>query len=135
MKSDASYLITGAFGGFGKVLAKWLVELGARHLVLTSRSGAATPEAEAFVEGLRDRGVSVRVVKADVGSSQDVARLIDEVRQSGQPLKGIFHLAMVIDDAPMGVLTSDRFRTVMEPKAYGGWLLHKETLGWRSTAL
>ena len=28
---------------------RWLVECGARHLVLTSRSGAATPEAEAFV--------------------------------------------------------------------------------------
>ena len=28
---------------------RWLVKCGARHLVLTSRSGAATPEAEAFV--------------------------------------------------------------------------------------
>ena len=44
------YLITGAFGGFGKVLADWLVEAGARHLVLTSRSGAATADAEAFVQ-------------------------------------------------------------------------------------
>ena len=29
---------------------EWLVQCGARHLVLTSRSGASTPEAEAFVQ-------------------------------------------------------------------------------------
>ena len=40
MKPDGCYLITGAFGGYGKVLARWLVDCGARHLVLTSRSGA-----------------------------------------------------------------------------------------------
>ena len=57
IKPDGCYLITGAFGGFGKVLAEWLVKCGARHLVLSSRSGAATPEAEAFVQSLRDRGV------------------------------------------------------------------------------
>ena len=49
MKSDGCYLITGAFGGFGKVIANWLVNCGARHLVLSSRNGASTPEAEAFV--------------------------------------------------------------------------------------
>src|SRR6202011_4678350 len=42
----ACYLITGAFGGFGRVLAQWLVEGGARNLVLTSRSGASTPRSE-----------------------------------------------------------------------------------------
>ena len=44
---NAASLITGGLGGFGRVLAEWLVECGARRLVLTSRSGATTPEAEA----------------------------------------------------------------------------------------
>ena len=35
---------------------------------LTSRSGAATPEAEAFVKGIRQRGIEVQVVRADIGS-------------------------------------------------------------------
>ena len=111
IKPDGCYLITGAFGGFGKVLAQWLVQCGARHLVLTSRSGASTPEAEAFVQSLRDRGVEVQVVKADVGSPQDVARLLAEIRAGGQPLRGVFHLAMVIDDAPLAALTRERMQT------------------------
>src|SRR5580704_12335741 len=127
IRRDGCYLITGAFGGFGKVLAQWLVEGGARDLVLTSRSGAATPDAEAFVQGLRKQGANVRVVMADIGSRQDVARLIGEIRSTGSPLLGLFHLAMVIDDAPLVSLTPERFRSVMAPKALGAWLLHEAT--------
>src|SRR5205823_8210339 len=76
VKPDGCYLITGAFGGFGKVLAQWLVQCGARHLALSSRSGAATPDAEAFVQQLLGRGVEVQIVRADVGSPEDVRRLI-----------------------------------------------------------
>src|SRR5207302_6363734 len=61
LKPDGCYLITGAFGGFGKVLANWLVQSGARHLVLSSRNGASTPEAEAFVQNLRDSGTQVHI--------------------------------------------------------------------------
>jgi acyl transferase domain-containing protein/NADPH:quinone reductase-like Zn-dependent oxidoreductase/SAM-dependent methyltransferase/acyl carrier protein len=127
VKPDGCYLITGAFGGFGKVLANWLVELGARNLVLSSRSGASNPEAAAFVDRLAKRGIGVRVVKADVGSAKDADRLINEIRAGEQPLRGVFHLAMVIDDAPLAVLNRDRMRSVVEPKAYGAWLLHERT--------
>lgn len=34
-----SYVITGGLGGFGLELAHWLVERGARNLILTSRRG------------------------------------------------------------------------------------------------
>jgi NAD(P)-dependent dehydrogenase (short-subunit alcohol dehydrogenase family)/acyl carrier protein len=127
IKPDGNYLITGAFGGYGKVLAQWLVNCGARHLVLTSRSGASTPEAEKFVESMQERGVEVRVVPADIGSPGDVQRLFREIELSGEPLRGVFHLAMVIDDAPFTALTPERMRAVVTPKAEGAWLLHKAT--------
>jgi acyl transferase domain-containing protein/NADPH:quinone reductase-like Zn-dependent oxidoreductase/SAM-dependent methyltransferase/acyl carrier protein/short-subunit dehydrogenase len=127
IRPEGCYLITGAFGGFGKVVAEWLVEGGARHLVLTSRAGAATPEAETFVEGLRERGAQVKVVRADIGSPLDVARLTADIRSSDQPLRGLFHLAMVIDDAPLVSLARERIRNVMAPKAQGAWLLHEAT--------
>jgi acyl transferase domain-containing protein/NADPH:quinone reductase-like Zn-dependent oxidoreductase/acyl carrier protein/SAM-dependent methyltransferase len=127
IKSDGCYLVTGGFGGFGKVIAEWLVKCGARHLVLTSRSGAATPQAETFVQSLRDRGVEVKVVRADIGSAKDVSKLLKGIRAGKQPLRGLFHLAMVIDDAPLAALNRERLRTVMEPKAYGAWLLHQGT--------
>lgn len=127
VKPEGTYLITGAFGGFGKVLANWLVELGARHLVLSSRSGAATPESKAFVKSLEARGVEARVIKADAGSKADVDALMKEVRSGKAPLKGVFHLAMVIDDVPLAMLNRERMRVVVQPKAYGAWLLHERT--------
>jgi NADPH:quinone reductase-like Zn-dependent oxidoreductase/SAM-dependent methyltransferase/acyl carrier protein len=127
VKSDGCYLITGAFGGYGKVLARWLADCGARHLVLTSRGGASNPKAAEFVAELQDRGVEVRVVSADVGAPNDVRRLVEEIKSSAQPLRGLFHLAMVIDDAPLASLTPERMRTVLEPKAHGAWLLHEAT--------
>lgn len=126
---DGAYLITGAFGGFGKVMAEWLVDCGAKHLVLTSRSGASTPAATAFVIKLRARGVNVQVIKADAGSAMDVKRVLGDIASLGHPLKGVFHLAMVIDDAPMASLTRDRMMKVIAPKAHGAWLLHEGTLG------
>jgi NAD(P)-dependent dehydrogenase (short-subunit alcohol dehydrogenase family)/acyl carrier protein len=127
IKSDGCYLITGAFGGFGKVLANWLVRGGARHLVLSSRSGASTPDAEAFVSSLRDRGVGVQILKADAGSPNDIGRLFTDIQQNGQPLRGVFHLAMFIDDAPLAALNRDRMASVLGPKALGAWLLHERT--------
>jgi acyl transferase domain-containing protein/acyl carrier protein/short-subunit dehydrogenase len=127
IKADGCYLITGAFGGFGKVIARWLVKSGARHLVLSSRSGASTPEAESFVAELRGQGIGVRVVRADVGSAADVARMLAEIAAGAQPLLGVFHLAMVIDDAPLASLNRDRMAAVIGPKAIGAWLLHQGT--------
>ncbi len=127
VSAEATYLITGGFGGFGRVLAKWLVESGARHLTLTSRQGAATKGAPEFIAELKELGVETLAVAADVGSAESVKGIFKEVEATGRPLKGVFHLAMVIDDAPLGDLNADRMKAVMEPKALGAWLLHEGT--------
>ena len=127
IKADGCYLVTGAFGGFGRVIANWLVQCGARCLVLCSRSGPSTAEAEAFVKTLRDRGIKVQIVRGDTGSRQDVSRLFTEIRENGRPLRGVFHLAMVIDDAPLSALSRERMASVIGPKALGAWLLHEAT--------
>jgi acyl carrier protein len=128
IETHGCYLITGAFGGYGKILARWLVEQGARHLVLSSRRGEQAPDANAFAQSLRDAGASIKVVAADISSPDDVARLIGEIRLTGRRLRGVFHLAMVIDDAPLASLTPDRMQNVILPKAKGAWLLHEATL-------
>ncbi len=38
-RADSTYLITGGHGALGIAVARWLVEKGARHLVLLSRNG------------------------------------------------------------------------------------------------
>ena len=124
---DATYLITGGLGGFGKVVAGWLSACGARHLTLASRGGPATPGADIFAAQMAGKGTVVDIVQADVSSQQEVSRLFETIRSGSRPLAGIFHLAMVIDDAPLASLNLDRMRAVMDPKAGGAWLLHEQT--------
>jgi NAD(P)-dependent dehydrogenase (short-subunit alcohol dehydrogenase family) len=64
-----THLVTGAFGGFGLATVKWLADRGARHLVLVSRSGAASDEAKALVEDLQQRGIEVLVQACDIADS------------------------------------------------------------------
>jgi acyl carrier protein len=76
---------------------------------------------------LEKRGAKIRVVRADIGLPNDVERLFTEIKSVGQSLRGVFHLAMVIDDAPLAALTPERMRAVIAPKAQGAWLLHEAT--------
>jgi acyl transferase domain-containing protein/thioesterase domain-containing protein/acyl carrier protein len=119
----ASYLITGGLGGFGLAVAKWLVESGARNLVLTGRNGAGTPGTKRAVAGLKRLGAKVLVVKADVTVESQVARIVKAAQELG-PLRGIFHAAMVLDDGIVPQLTPERFSRVMAPKVAGAWNLH-----------
>ena len=54
-----THVVTGGFGGFGLAAAKWLVERGARHIVLVGRRGPATEEAKEIVAELSLRGAQI----------------------------------------------------------------------------
>ena len=125
--TEGSYLITGGLGALGLRVARWLVEQGARHVVLVGRRGA-TPQAQAVVSELEAGGARVMVVKADVSKVEDVARVLEEIKLSGAPLRGIVHAAGVLSDGILLQQQWDRFVQVMAPKVLGGWNLHTLTL-------
>ncbi|WP_446326926.1 SDR family NAD(P)-dependent oxidoreductase [Burkholderia pseudomallei] len=126
-KPDASYLVTGGFGGFGQKTAHWLVEHGARHIVLAGRSGADTPERIAFVDDLRARGTNVVCVKCDLADAGAVRDLIATVAGAAPPLRGVFHSAAVIIDEPIVDLDPRHLVEVMKSKAESARLLHEAT--------
>jgi acyl transferase domain-containing protein/acyl carrier protein len=128
LRADGTYLVTGGLGGLGLAVARWLVDRGARHLVLTGRSGASTPGAEAVTSALREAGVTVVVAKADVTRESEVAAVLADVRRSMPPLRGVVHAAMVLDDALLSQLDEERMSKVMAPKVIGAWNMHRQTL-------
>ncbi len=124
LRPGYSYLITGGLGGVGRAVASWMVDRGARHLVLTGRSGAAGAEAERLVADLRHRGATVLVERADVTRRQELARVLTRAGDLLPPLRGIVHAAGVLDDGLLARQTPERFAAVMRPKALGAWHLH-----------
>lgn len=126
-KAEATYLITGGVGGFGLAVASWLVEHGARHVVLASRSAAPDDEAQKIITVMESAGAKVVLAKCDIGKEEDLARVLAEIDADLPPLKGVFHSAMVLDDGVLMQLNAERFRRVMAPKADGAWNLHRLT--------
>jgi acyl transferase domain-containing protein len=123
----ASYLVTGAAGALGLATAEWLVERGARHLVLAGRH---EPDAAGAVRIERMRRLGARVVFecADVGERCDVARLI-RIADRLAPLRGIVHAAGVLADGLLVNQDDRMLAAAMRGKALGALHLDAETRG------
>jgi acyl transferase domain-containing protein len=126
VRPDASYLITGGLGSLGRAVARWLVEAGARSVVLAGRS-QPTEAAAVDISALEATGVRVTIVSADVGDRASLASALDEIAADLPPLRGIVHAAGVLDDGVLFAQTDERFVKVMRPKARGAWNLHALT--------
>jgi phthiocerol/phenolphthiocerol synthesis type-I polyketide synthase C len=124
---DRTHLVTGGLGGFGLATARWLVDGGARYLVLLSRSGPASEEAQEALQQFERLGVKVLAAKCDVTDENGLRAVLDRVRAEMPPLCGVMHAAMVLDDGLLGNLDRERFVNVLTPKVAGANNLHRLT--------
>jgi amino acid adenylation domain-containing protein len=125
-EAEATYLITGGLGGLGRAVATWMVDQGARHLVLMGR-GPASKSAQVTVDALRAAGTEVIVARGDVARADEVAAVVESIRASMPPLRGVVHAAGILDDGILARLDERRLRDVMAPKVEGAWNLHALT--------
>ncbi|MGO2055749.1 MAG: SDR family NAD(P)-dependent oxidoreductase, partial [Halomonadaceae bacterium] len=119
LSAEASYLVTGGLGGFGLRTAQWLVDKGARQLILLSRSGAASEEAQAAVAAFEQQGVKVLAAACDITDRAALAEVLARVKGELAPLRGIVHAATVIDDGLIRNLDAERIQKVLAPKIDG----------------
>ena len=122
INANSSYLITGGLGGLGLQVARWLVEQGARTLILMSRSDP-NPESRKTIETLENDGVRITVARGDISRMGDLKRTLSEVIPSA-PLRGVFHCAGVLSDGILIQQNWKRFYSVMSPKVAGSMNLH-----------
>ncbi|OGB22453.1 MAG: hypothetical protein A3I66_04080 [Burkholderiales bacterium RIFCSPLOWO2_02_FULL_57_36] len=126
-REDGTYLITGGVSGFGLRTAQWMVERGARTVVLASRRGMVSAEEQPALEQIRARGANVILEQADCADEGAVKALLVRLR-SLPPLRGVYHAAMVLDDTPLAMMSAEQFFNVVIPKMDGAWNLHRLTL-------
>ena len=126
---EATYLVTGGFGGLGTRILGYLVCAGARHITLMDRDSKRARS----VQWLRERSVlkamdvhlELDIVQGDVSSEADVHRCVREVKR---PLKGVFHLAGIKDDVLLPDLTAESILRTFSSKARGALFLHRATV-------
>ncbi|MCC6134405.1 MAG: SDR family NAD(P)-dependent oxidoreductase [Candidatus Contendobacter sp.] len=113
------YLITGAFGGLGPLLAEWLIGQGAGALMLIGHH----PPTPALAERLQALGPQVQLQVADVADRAAMSRLFADLDREGPPLRGIFHLAGGVADGALLQQDWERFASVLPAKVEGARIL------------
>jgi len=112
-----SHVLVGGLGGFGLELAHWLVERGARYLVLTSRGGVRTGYQDRRVRELRKAGVMVTVSTRDVNDAEEARALIREAASMCRDgVASVFNLAVVPFDGSVLVQTAEEWLAAAKPK-------------------
>jgi malonyl CoA-acyl carrier protein transacylase len=125
-RKDGTYLITGGLGGLGLLVAQWMVEQGANHLVMVGRS-EPNQAVNDQLRKLEKAGAQIKVAQADVSVAEQLAGVLAEIEQSLPPLRGIVHAAGVLDNGVLLQQNWERFASVMAPKVEGAWNLHTLT--------
>lgn len=136
---DGSYLISGGLGDLGLLVARWMVEEGARRLILLGRTklpprsswssveaGSRLANQIAAIRELEALGASVHLASVDVADEEQLSGFLDEFRREGWPaIRGVVHTAGVLQDGLLVQLDAVQLNTVLRPKMIGGWQLHR----------
>jgi len=137
--TDGSYLITGGLGDLGLAVARWMVEQGARRLILLGRTkfpprsswsaietGSRLAHQIGAIRQLEALGASVHLASVDVADEGQLSNFLNGFSAEGwPPIRGVVHAAGVLQDALISQLDQAALDTVLRPKMIGGWLLHR----------
>ena len=111
-KNDAIYVVVGGLGGLGRFICSWMIENGARHMTVVSRSGAGTQESRDAISAMQSYGASVQCIKADACDRKAISEIFCGLRNE-RPIGGVINLAMVLGDAPLSTMTPEEWDRVL----------------------
>ncbi|NJR38871.1 MAG: SDR family NAD(P)-dependent oxidoreductase [Leptolyngbyaceae cyanobacterium CSU_1_4] len=123
IRPDVTYLISGGLGGLGLLVADWLIQQGAKHLVLISRR-SPTPQVNIKVQAWERSDVQIRIVQADIAETHIMQQILSDVEATMPPLRGVIHAAGILNDGTLRQLTAEQMTAVLCPKIAGAWNLH-----------
>ncbi|KAB8270078.1 reducing type I polyketide synthase [Aspergillus minisclerotigenes] len=121
---NATYLIAGGFGGLGRIIARWMVDKGARNLIILSRSGLQSPTSSSLVEELRGMGATIQAPKCDISNDNKLRNALEECSRGLPPIRGCIQASMVLKDVLFDQMQLSDWESVTAPKVSGSWNLH-----------
>lgn len=101
-----------------------MVTRGAKHLLVPSRSGAASSAASELVRELSDQKVVISTPKCDVSSKESLASMLEESSATLPPIKGCLVATMVLNVSNRTNLHLSHLAPAMKLIAYLSLGLH-----------
>ena len=124
LRPDATYLVTGGFGGLGLLVARLMVELGAQYVALLGRH---PDPLSSEVRAIEDLGAKVIPLAGDVADEAAMKVLLERLAKEAPPLRGIVHAAADFSSAPIHDLTAAQVQNMLRPKIDGTCVLERLT--------
>ena len=94
LSANASYLLVGGVGGIGQSVAKWMVDRGAKNMILLSRGAS---KKKGLINQIEQAGCRVKAISCDVSSAADLKQALDLcAKEQLPPVRGVVQAAMVL---------------------------------------
>ncbi|KAL6722106.1 hypothetical protein ACLMJK_001212 [Lecanora helva] len=116
---NSTYLIVGGFGGLGRAICRWMVGLGARNLIILSRSGPVTESAQKLLSELEEAGVKILALKCDISNFSDLHDTMLAWEEEMPRVRGVIHGGMDLKDLAFENMTNEDFKQALRPKVDG----------------
>ncbi|KAI0188560.1 lovastatin nonaketide synthase [Astrocystis sublimbata] len=122
--SNASYIIGGGLGGLGRSVARWLVDRGAKHLILLSRKGGNSAAAKTLVEELEAKGARIATPAVDMSNLATLKAVLQRTTERMPPIRGCIQATVVLRDNIFANMSYDDWVTGVNSKVACSWNLH-----------
>ena len=129
MQQNGAYLIPGGNGGIGLEMSKYLVQKGAKNVILLSRSNKIRQEEMPIYQELihlsAQCGARVDLYPCDISDYEQTKTVIDKVIARYGKVNGVINCAGNAGDGVIINKDMEAFEQVMNVKVYGSWILDK----------
>lgn len=125
--SDATYLVVGGVRGMGRAILAWMVDKGAKHVLIVSRTTAAHGDDDDIIRLRAEaevRECNVQFRCCDVSDKQKFSKLLADCATSLPRIRGVINAAMVVDVSEHGT-TNPAIEREKERKADANYVQYR----------
>lgn len=115
-------------GVIGRAYARWLVEHGAKHLILLSRNASSGPHTASLEAELSILGAQVILKNCDASDFASLQTVLTECGKSMPHVRGIIHGGMMLSDSILERMTSTQWNDALAAKVTATQHLHDLSL-------
>ncbi|KAK1573694.1 mycocerosic acid synthase [Colletotrichum navitas] len=117
--SDATYVVSGGFGGLGIEIIRWMAQQGARNMIVTSRKGPVDESAKALIAELQSNGVNIVTPCCDITDKKALEEAIVLALSNMPPVRGCIQASTVLRDNVFTSMTADEWHGAVNVKVAG----------------
>ncbi|GKZ85679.1 putative Hybrid PKS-NRPS biosynthetic cluster [Aspergillus niger] len=121
LRADRTYWLVGLSKSLGLSLCAWMIDHGARHVVISSRSPVVD---RSTLHSFAKKGANVKVLPCNIVDKSSVVAVHNIIQDSMPPLAGVANGAMVLRDRMLEDMTIEEMNMVINPKVLGSMNLH-----------